>query len=234
MNQGGRVPRSFIALAIVCATVTACGREEAAPAPEVVQGAAPDRKQRFAWDEAAQAFTFRGKPLAAGRLWTFEDATDGFVGAHSSVAMVERAGLRVMQTAPDPYLRSPDSLHLHGSRYSLVLVRLSRVKSGGRWDGALSYRTADHAESAGFQTKPLRDVRPQVGETMINPYDMARLNQGGDDWTRSYIEQLRLDLDADPGGEFVIRQIAVVENPGSEALGPAAVRDAPVAPTPKP
>lgn len=213
--------RSIIALAIVCAAVSGCGRKEAASAPAAIDAPAPDRKQRFAWDEAGQTFTFLNKPLAAGRLWTFQGATDGFVGLNSTVAMIEPAGLRVTATGSDPFLLSPNGLHLDGSRYSLVLVRVSRVKAGGDWDGALAYRTAEHGESAAFHTTPLRGARPQLGETMIIPYDMARLKEGGDDWTRSYIEQIRLDLDDDRGGEFIIRQVAVVENPGAEALGPA-------------
>jgi hypothetical protein len=62
---------------------------------------------------------------------------------------------------------------------------------------------------------------------------MARPKQGGDDWMLSYVEQLRLHLDRGPGGAFVIRQIAVVQNPGAEALGPAPQPKLVLAPPPE-
>jgi hypothetical protein len=205
------------------AGLVACEAPEGPPAPSSAAPAAvaPDRMQRFVWDAERRAFLFEGQPLATGRLWTFEGATDGFVMTRGAAALMEPSGLRIVETGYDPILRSPSGLRLNGYRYSLVLVRLSRVRPGGAWDGALLYRTPTHGEAAAFQTTPLKDGRPQLGETMILAYDMARPKQGGDDWALSYIDQLRFDLDQDAGGAFVIRQIAVVQNPGADALGPA-------------
>lgn len=225
--------RSILVLTLLCTALAGCDRgQPAAPAAPPIDAPAPDRKQRFAWDEGAQAFTFMGQPLAAAKTWTFQDSTDGFVVDGGTAALVEPAGLRVATSGAHLVVRSPADLHLDGSRHSLVLIRLTRIRQAGRWDGALVWRTADHGESVAFHTKPLRDARPQLGETMILAYDMARPKQGGEDWTTSYVEQIRLDLDANPGGEFVIRQMAVVTNPGAEALGPAPLAKAPIAASP--
>lgn len=223
--------RSILVLTLLCVAVAGCDRgQPAAPASQPVDTPAPDRKQRFAWDEAAQTFTFQGQPLAAAKTWTFQDSTDGFVVEGGTAALVEPAGLRVAASGAHLVVRSPADLRLDGSRSSLVLVRLTRIRQAGRWDGALVWRTAAHGESVAFHTKPLRDARPQLGETMILAYDMARPKQGGEDWTTSYVDQIRFDLDANPGGEFVIRQIAVVANPGAEALGPAPPAKAQITP----
>jgi hypothetical protein len=45
-------------------------------------------------------------------------------------------------------------------------------------------------------------------------FDMHRLAAGGDDWKTSKIDQVRLDLDDGPGGAFVIRQVAIAQDPG--------------------
>nr|MEA2799634.1 hypothetical protein [Phenylobacterium sp.] len=55
---------------------------------------------------------------------------------------------------------------------------------------------------------------------------------GGPDWTQSNIDQIRFDVEDKPGGAFVIRQVAIAENPDPAALGPASAPVPPPAATP--
>ena len=171
------------------------------------------RAGAFGWDAEAGVFLQGEARLQAGRLWTFDGSTDGFVLAGGQVGPAEPAGLAVALTAFDPILRSPSGLALDGGRYSLVLVRLTRVARGSAWDGSLYYSTADHGESAGYTATPFQGADPAVNETVILAYDMRQPRAGGADWSTSLIDQIRLDLDDEAGGEFIIHQIAVAEPP---------------------
>lgn len=187
--------------------------------------AASERPGPYAWDAAAGAFTFEGRPLRAGRLWTFEGSTDGFVMAGGEVLPAETSGLRLAARAFDPALRSPSGLALEGAQFSHVLVRVTRLAPAADWDGALHYVTADHPEAAGFMAKPFQGAAPEVNETVILAYDMRNPTMGGQDWVSSLIESIRLDFDDAAGGEFLIHQIAITEPPASNpapTLRPAA------------
>ncbi|MDP3856090.1 hypothetical protein [Phenylobacterium sp.] len=206
-----------------------------AKAPPGPQTLANIRAQKVVWNEAAGGFEVGGKPLKAGRLWTFDGSTEGFVLAGGSVLPASPVGLSVRNVDFDPILRSPKGLELDGSRYSLVLVRLTRHRPGAAWDGTIFYSTADHAESGDFRSKPVEGAAPAVGETVVLVYDMAHPKKGGEDWTVSLIDSLRIDTDDQAGGTFTIHQIAVTENPGTEALGvaPPPADEAKTAETPK-
>jgi len=187
--------------------------------------AASERPGPYAWDAEAGAFTFEGRPLRAGRLWTFEGSTDGFVMAGGQVLPAEANGLRLAARDFDPALRSPSGLALDGAQFSHVLVRVTRLAPASDWDGALHYVTASHSEAAGFMAKPVQGAEPKVNETVILVYDMRTPTMGGGDWVSSLIESIRLDFDDAAGGEFLIHQIAVTEPPASApapALRPAA------------
>lgn len=172
------------------------------------------------WDEASGRFTLDGVVLKTAHLWRFDGSLDGFSTAAADIQPAPGGGLRLVGLAIDPILRSPQNLAIEGSRYNGVLVRLTREKEAGKWDGALFYATAAHGETAGFFGKPLRGADPVAGETTVMVYDMANLRKGGGDWTASTIAGLRLDLDNQPGGQFVIHQIAVVALPASATLRP--------------
>lgn len=167
----------------------------------------------YAWNAEAGVFTLDGTRLEPGHLWTFEGSTRGFVMAGGQVAPAEEAGLAIALRAFDPILRTPSGLDLDGARFGLVLVRLTRVAAGEAWDGSLYYTTAEHGESADFVGRPLQGAAPQVNETVILAYDMHNPMRGGDDWATSKIDQVRLDLDDKPGGEFIVHQVAIVEAP---------------------
>jgi len=188
--------------------------------PEAHEPANP-RAQKVAWNEAAGAFEIGGKALKAGRLWTFDGSTEGFVLAGGSVLPAAPTGLAVRNADFDPMLRSPKGLELDGNRYSLVLVRLTRHRPGAAWDGAIFYSTANHGESGDFRSKPVEGAAPGVNETVVLVYDMAHPKKGGDDWIDSIIDSLRIDTDDQAGGTFTIHQVAVTENPGPAALGVA-------------
>lgn len=204
-------------------TVTACDQPapwaRAAVAPPQTLVAAKPRPQAIMWNEGKDAFEIAGKPLKAGRLWTFDGSTEGFVLTGGAALPGAPVGLEIQNERADPMLRSPTGLALDGRRFSLVLVRMTRTRPGAAWDGAIFYRTANHGESGEFQAKPVDGADPAVNETVVVVYDMSRLKSGGDDWRTSQIDQIRLDTDDQAGGGFVIHQIAVTENPGPEALG---------------
>ena len=216
--------------AVVALTLAACDQPaawaRAATPPDPVKTIGYVRPQALAWNERAGRFEINGAPLKSGRLWTFDGTTEGFVLTGGEVLPGAPIGLEVRNGAGDPMLRSPKGLELDGSRYSLVLVRLTRVREGAAWDGSMFYTTANHAEAGDFQAKPLSGAAPALNETVVLVYDMANLKRGGDDWTNSLIDQIRLDTDDQAGGEFRIHQIAVTENPGAAALA-----EAPVGPT---
>ena len=192
------------------------------------------RAQPITWDATEEVFRLGTTPLKSVRMWTFDGASDGFVLAGGITGLAQKAGLRVTNQTPDPALRSPSNLEINGARGSLVLVRLTRKQASPAWDGSLYYTTATHGEGQGFFAKPVMGGSPAVNETLILAYDMAHPMGGGDDWTTSLISQIRLDTDDSPGGAFVIRQIAVTENPGREALGLKPAPKPPEAAKPKP
>ena len=196
----------------------------AAVSPPQTLVATKPRAQAIMWNEGKDAFEIAGKPLKAGRLWTFDGSTEGFVLTGGAALPGAPVGLEIQNERADPMLRSPTGLALDGRRFSLVLVRMTRTRPGAAWDGAIFYRTANHGESGEFQAKPVDGANPAVNETVVVVYDMSRLKNGGDDWQTSQIDQIRLDTDDQAGGGFVIHQIAVTENPGPEALTTASAQ----------
>jgi hypothetical protein len=166
-----------------------------------------------AWNAASGGFDLAGRPLKAVKLWTFDGSTDGFTGGRSKVAPAPGQGLSLALV--DPSLRSPTGLNVPGGQFSLVIVRITRTGAGAGWDGALYYATAAHPESASFLAKPEGGAQPGLNETVTLVYDMSRLAAGGGDWLASNIDQLRFDIEDKPGGQFVIHQIAIAENPNA-------------------
>jgi hypothetical protein len=197
--------------------LTACDQPKPSPKAEVEAPAAKVRPPRalepITWDPALKAFTLDGKTLKAASLWTFETGVDGFEGAGSTLTARPGGGLDVKGDLFDPIVRLPKDLSVKGAESNAVLVRITRNKDTQRWDGSLFWTTAAHGEAAGFATKPIRGADPAVGETTIMVYDLAQPKKGGDDWTRSTITGIRLDLDDSEGGEFTIHQVAIVSLP---------------------
>jgi len=218
--------------AAACLILTACDKPKGAPAdpPEAPTAAAePARPARPApvrpaepvkWDESSGRFTVDGVVLKTAHLWRFDGSTEGFSAASAEIEPAKGGGLRVVEQAIDAIVRSPPNLAIEGERYNGVLVRVTREKEADKWDGSLFFATPTHGETADFFGKPLRGADPVAGETTIMVYDMANLRKGGGDWTASTITGLRLDLDDQPGGQFVIHQIAVVALPASATLRP--------------
>lgn len=213
---------NIVGAAAVALALSACSQPapwaRAATAPEPVSLVQNQRTQAIAWNDDAQRFELNGAPLKAGRLWTFDGSTEGFVAGGGEVLPAFPVGMDLRNGGPDSMLRSPKGLALDGSRYSLVLVRLTRTRAGAVWDGSIFYSTAAHGEAGEYQAKPRDGADPAVNETVVLVYDMAKLKRGGDDWTNSLIDQIRVDTDDQAGGGFVVHQIAVTENPGETAL----------------
>lgn len=219
---------SAIAAAVLLAS---CHRPieqaKAPPAPAV----AAERAGPVRWNAAAGDFEMDGKPLKTAKLWTFDGSTDGWTALGSAITPAPDQGIAVV--IADPTIRSPRGLNVPGSQYPLVLVRLTRTAAGSGWDGALYYSTPAHGETIGFLGKPESGADPAVGETTTLVYDMTRQAAGAPDWTQSAIDQIRFDIEDRAGGAFVIRQIAIAENPEAAASIPGA-KPAPPLPAPKP
>lgn len=198
-----------------------------APAAKVRPPRAPEP---ITWDAAQKAFVLDGKPLKVAAQWTFETGTDGFEGAGSTLAARAGGGLEVTGDLFDPIVRLPKGLSVKGAEANTVLVRITRNRDTERWDGSLFWTTAAHGEAAGFATKPVRGADPAVGETTIMVYDLAKPKKGGDDWTRSVITGVRLDLDDSAGGAFTVHQVAIVNLPGGAT--PEAPASAPASAAP--
>lgn len=212
-----------------------CDRKPASP-PATAGPAAPfERREPIVWDETAGLFMYGGAPMTAGRLWRFDDGPQGFTAAGSTLTFSPLDGVHVANTAYDSLLRSPDGLALDGSRFNLVLVRLGRVSNGPPWDGSLMWSTDAHGEAGGFMTKPFMGAAPALNETVVLAYDMAHPRKGGDDWLKSVVRQVRIDTDDGAGGRFILRQIAIVQNPAPDKLrAPAAAIPPTPATTPAP
>ena len=97
-------------------------------------------------------------------------------------------------------------------------LRLTRQTQAEPWDGSLYWSTDTHGEADAFHTKPFLGEAPALNETVILAYDMANPLKGGDDWTKSLIDQIRLDTDDGAGSRFRLREIAIVENPAPDVL----------------
>ena len=216
----------------LCVALAACGRPRDAtqPAPTTPAGPVVERAEPVKWNAAAGGFELGGKPLKTVKLWTFDGSTEGFTGMGSKI--VPAAGSGISVTISDPTIRSPKGLNVPGAQYPLVLVRLTRVAAAPAWDGALYYSTPTHGEGIGYLGKPIFGANPAVGETTTLVYDMSRQAIGGPDWTQSTIDQIRFDLEDRPGGAFLIRQIAIAENPDPSIFGPASASPTPASPAP--
>lgn len=195
--------------------LTACDQPKPSPKAEAEAPAAKVRPPRapepITWDPALKAFTLEGKTLKAAALWTFETGVDGFEGAGSTLTARPGGGLDVKGDLFDPIVRLPKDLSVKGAESNAVLVRITRNKDTERWDGSLFWTTAAHGEA--------------VGETTIMVYDLAKPRKGGDDWLKSVITGIRLDLDDSAGGAFTLQQVAIVTIPGGatpEAATPEA------------
>jgi hypothetical protein len=210
----------WIGLAVSAALLASCHRPSdhakapTAPVPPGVERAGPVR-----WNAATGAFELGGKPLKVAKLWTFDGSTEGFTAVGSKLAPAPGQGLAV--NVIDPTIRSPRGLNVPGGQYPLVLIRLTRTAAASAWDGALIYSTPNHGETINYFGKPLSGADPAPGETTTLVYDMSRQTAGAPDWMQSTIDQIRLDIEDKAGGAFVIRQVAIAENPDPAALTPA-------------
>lgn len=165
-----------------------------------------------AWDEAEDRFQLGARPAGLVKLWDFERGATGFEAANARLTSLPGQGLGVVATAPDPFLRTPAALSLSGASARLLVVRLTRLRATKAWDGALYYSTDLHGESPKFMTYPLNGP-PIAGSPTTLVYDLSDLRAGGRDWSRSTVEQIRLDLDTGSGGEVVVHQIALLREP---------------------
>jgi hypothetical protein len=214
--------RSLFLLALAAATLVACDepaprRRAEPPAPAASAPAVPaasvERAGAVVWDAAKGAFLLNGKLLKPARLWTFDGSTDGWTGLGATLVPATGGGLAVNNVAFDPILVSPSGLAIDGAHNPLVVIRLTRVKAGGDWSGTLFYVTPQHGTAEAFHGRPadLKDIA--VNETVTLVYDMSRPAAGGEDWSASTIDQLRFDTDDQAGGQFVIHQVAIADNP---------------------
>jgi hypothetical protein len=202
-----------VALLASCSRPADQAKAPAAPVPVGTERAGP-----YSWNASTGGFETGGKALKTVKLWTFDGSTDGFTAVGSKI--IPAAGQGIAVTIADPTIRSPKGLEAPGGQYSLVLVRLTRTAPGAPWDGALYYSTAGHPEAITYLGKPLSGANPAVGETTTLVYDMSRQAIGAPDWMTSTIDQLRFDIEDKPGGAFVIRQVAIAENPNPAAVAP--------------
>ena len=164
------------------------------------------------WGAASQTLMLGEKPARVMKSWDFSQAPIGLELLNAKAKLVPGQGLLVSGVASDPGLRLPTD-GLRGSEASLLVVRLTRVKATANWDGAVYYATEQHPESARFMSRPAGSVVPPTGVPVVLVYDMESLRVGGDDWMKSMIKHIRLDLDDGAGGEVLIHQVALVWEP---------------------
>lgn len=227
-GHGDRPVKRLLWIGLACAlALAACDRPATTAKPGASVPTGVERAGPVTWNAATGAFEMAGQPLKTLRLWTFDGSTDGFTGVQSKIEPAAGQGIQV--TIADPTLRSPKGLNVPGGEYSLVLVRLTRTAAASAWDGALYYSTPKHSELVAYLGKPTSGANPAVGETTTLVYDMSRQTIGAPDWMQSTIDQIRFDVEDKPGGGFLIREIAIAQNPNP---GPAPSTPAPT-PAPK-
>ncbi|HEY9235122.1 MAG TPA: hypothetical protein VIP08_08820 [Phenylobacterium sp.] len=166
------------------------------------------------WDDAVRTFRFDGEQAEVIRLWDLARDPSGVEVLNALGGIRPGDGLAIYGTMPDPGLRTDGAVGVRGAEGGLLVVRLTRLKDAGPWDGSMFYSTAKHGESARFTNRPLRTEPPRPGRTTILVYDMSAAPVGARDWRKSVIKRLRVDLDANGGGEVVVHQIALVREPG--------------------
>jgi hypothetical protein len=192
--------RRLIAKAAATLALTACDK----PPPSPVGLA-----QGVVWEASTRAFSHLDRPLDVVRSWDFASGDSDFTATEAELNHRPGRGLEVVSLSADPQLRSPAGLAVRGAAAPLVLVRLRRMVIAGPWDGALYFSTSRHGESADYMNLPLVPPAPDDEDWSILIYDMGRPARGGRDWRRSEISQIRLDLDAAPGGVTLISHIAL-------------------------
>ena len=167
------------------------------------------------WNAGKAVFEVNGRSLRAEKVWTFDGATDGFVATHAEVIPADGAGLALKIGGRDTILRTPRGLNVAGANRSVVLVRLTRTGAAKRLDPTLYYSTAAHGEGQSWFAKPVFGGHPRLNDTTTMVFNLHRPAAGEGDWKSSVIDQVRLDLDDGPGGAFVIRQVAIAQDPGN-------------------
>lgn len=194
----------IFAAAVIACTVSACDKPDR---PEALD----DWSKAAAWDGQARRFLLGGRPASVVRAWDFErdGQADGFAPINAAMTPVAGRGL-VLTNGVDAGLRSPPGLKIEGREGALLMVRMTRSKPTTAWDGSVFYETPRHGETEAFMNR--LSSAPAAGAAIVIVYPMAHLVGGGDDWARSQIERLRIDLEA-AGGETVIHQIALVREP---------------------
>lgn len=197
--------RCILAGLLAALALTACDKPNH-PEPE------RDLASLVTWDAASQKLMLGEQPVRVVKSWDLSQAPVGLELLNASAKVIPGQGLLVSGVAPDPGLRLPTD-GLRGSEASLLVVRLTRVKATANWDGAVYYATGQHPESARFMSGPADSVAPPTGVPVVLVYDMEALRAGGDDWMKSMIKHIRLDLDDGAGGEVLIHQVALVWEP---------------------
>ena len=147
---------------------------------------------------------------------------------HQQVAVVG-GGLTGLTAAPPPAALTGLRIHCDVADAGNFVCATRETGTPPR---SLYWMTPQHPEQDAFHTKPFLGEAPALNETVILAYDMANPLKGGDDWTRSLIDQIRLDTDDGAGSRFRLREIAIVENPDPAVLK-APPRPEPAAPTAK-
>ena len=197
--------RSILAGLLAALALTACDKPNY-PEPE------RDWASLVKWDAASQTLMLGEQPARVVRSWDFSRAPVGLELLNATARLEPGKGLLVSGVAPDPGLRlQTDSLR--GLEARLLVVRLTRLKTTAGWDGSIYYATGEHPESARFMKGPADPAAPPNGVPVVLVYDMGALRAGGDDWMKSMIKHIRLDLDDDAGGEVLIHQVALVWGP---------------------
>ncbi len=164
------------------------------------------------WNAASGTLMFGVEPAKIVKAWDFSAAPVDVELRNATAKFLPGQGLLVSGVAPDPGLRLPVD-NLRGSGASLLVVRLTRMKPTAGWDGTAYYATERHSESARFMNRSSHAVAPPTGVPVVLVYDMGSLLAGGDDWMKSMIKHIRLDLDDDAGGDVLLQQIALVREP---------------------
>lgn len=197
--------RSILVGALAALALASCDKPNYPPAMR-------DWAALVTWDDAGEGLLIEGRPARIIKAWDFtRDAPDVEL-MNATSRFVAGQGLVVSGVAPDPGLRIRTDA-MRGAEAPLLVVKLTRVKAAERWDGTVYYATAQHREAARFMNRPAGPAEPPTGVPVVLVYDMAALQAGGDDWLKSAIEHVRLDLDDQAGGEVIIHQVALVREP---------------------
>lgn len=171
-----------------------------------------DSGEVTSWDPSAEGAVYALWLSAETRQrWDFTANVDGWTGGGD--ATVEQSDgsliLTVTEQSEDPRAQRglAGAERFLGSDAHIVRARVRRTGGTGSWEGRVYYGTGGHGRSASYYKSIASPSDP--GEWNIVEWDMSALTAGGDDWMKSVITAIDIDLSGDVGDVWQVDWVTI-------------------------